>query len=150
VRIRSVLSHSTQALIEGAIISLLVVGLMAGTAFAAKGGGKPGGTTGSSGTVSLVLMNGDTSAQFGHQVTFNIATTATTMPYVHLKCYQSGSLVLEAWHGFFPTALGNEWFYLGPSPAWQSGAATCTANLEKSTSRGGWSVLGSTNFAVGA
>jgi hypothetical protein len=38
VRIRSVFSHSTQAIAEGALISLLVVGLMAGTAFAASGG----------------------------------------------------------------------------------------------------------------
>jgi hypothetical protein len=47
VRIRSVFSHSAQAIAEGALISLLVVGLMAGTAFAGKGGsGKPigGGT----------------------------------------------------------------------------------------------------------
>lgn len=36
MRIRSVFSHSAQAIAEGALISLLVVGLMAGTAFAAK------------------------------------------------------------------------------------------------------------------
>ena len=52
MRIRSVFSHSVQAVVEGALISLLVVGLMAGTAFAAKGGGgghgKPGGGTGMS------------------------------------------------------------------------------------------------------
>jgi len=58
VRIRSVFSHSVQAVVEGALISLLVVGLMAGTAFAAKGGGgghgKPGGG-GSAGTATLVI-----------------------------------------------------------------------------------------------
>jgi hypothetical protein len=57
VRIRSVFSHSAQAIAEGALISLLVVGLMAGTAFAAKGGagGKPGGGGGtpSSATVAV-------------------------------------------------------------------------------------------------
>ena len=41
MRIRSVLKHSAQALAEGALISILVVGLIAGTAFAARGGGKP-------------------------------------------------------------------------------------------------------------
>jgi hypothetical protein len=50
VRIRSVFSHSLQAVVEGALISLLVVGLMAGSAFAAKGGNgghhKPGPVTG--------------------------------------------------------------------------------------------------------
>jgi hypothetical protein len=44
VRIRSVLSHSTQALVEGALVSLLVVGLMAGTAFAAKPTQSSGGS----------------------------------------------------------------------------------------------------------
>ena len=62
MRIRSVFSHSAQAIAEGALISLLVVGLMAGTAFAAKptagtgggGHGKPGGG-GSGGTATLVI-----------------------------------------------------------------------------------------------
>jgi hypothetical protein len=49
VRIRSVLSHSAQAVAEGALISLLVVGLMAGTAFAAK----PGSATGSAAALSI-------------------------------------------------------------------------------------------------
>jgi hypothetical protein len=46
MRIRSVLKHSAQAIAEGSLIALLVVGLMAGSVFAAKGGhggGKPGG-----------------------------------------------------------------------------------------------------------
>lgn len=48
MRIRSVFSHTAQALAEGALIALIVVGLVAGSAFAARGGGgKPsgGGTT---------------------------------------------------------------------------------------------------------
>ena len=60
VRIRSVLSHSTQAVVEGALISLLVVGLMAGTAFAAKptagtGGHGHKGGGGTTGTATLVV-----------------------------------------------------------------------------------------------
>jgi hypothetical protein len=56
VRIRSVFAHSAQAVVEGALVSLLVVALMAGTAFAAKpaagtGGHKGGGGTGSSATL---------------------------------------------------------------------------------------------------
>ena len=50
MRIRSVLSHSAQVVVEGALISLLVVGLMAGTAFAARGGGGGHKTTGPVGT----------------------------------------------------------------------------------------------------
>jgi hypothetical protein len=44
MRIRSVLKHSAQALAEGALISILVVGVIAGTAVAARGGGKPSAT----------------------------------------------------------------------------------------------------------
>ncbi len=155
MRIRSVLTHSAQAVAEGTLIAMLAVGLMAGTAFAAKGGqGAAGGThhggggTTGSGTISLALMNGATEAHFGNQVTFNIATTDTAYPFVHLTCTKNGSKVLEGWQGFFPTALGNQWFYLGPTPSWASGAADCTANLEKSTTKGGWTVLASTSFHV--
>jgi len=49
MRLRSIFSHSVQAIAEGALISLLVVGLIAGTAFAAKpasnGSHKGGGGT---------------------------------------------------------------------------------------------------------
>ena len=145
MRIRSVLSHSTQALIEGALISLLVVGLMAGTAFAGKGGGHT--TTGGGGTISLALMDGATVAVYGARAGFTVATTATPYPYVHLMCSQNGSLVAEGRTGFFPTAIGNEWFYLGPTPNWQGGAADCTAKLEKYSNKG-WSVLATTSFSV--
>jgi len=57
VRIRSVLSHSTQAIAEGALISLLVVGLMAGTAFAGKGHGGTGGTACTPGTPGVTGQN---------------------------------------------------------------------------------------------
>ena len=52
MRIRSVFHHTAQALAEGALIALIVVGLVAGSAFAAKGGGgggKPGGSGGTTG-----------------------------------------------------------------------------------------------------
>jgi hypothetical protein len=143
VRIRSVFKHSTQALIEGALLSLLVVGLMAGTAFA----GKPGGSTGGSATISPIWMDGGTEAHFGAQVGFTVATSATPYPYVHLKCSQNGLLVAEGRTGFFPTAIGNEWFYLGPTGNWTGGAADCVATVEKYASKG-WSVLGSTSFHV--
>jgi hypothetical protein len=46
MRIKSIFTHSAQAIAEGALISLLVVGLIAGTAFAAKptGGSSAAGT----------------------------------------------------------------------------------------------------------
>ena len=155
MRIRSVLKHAAQALAEGSLIALLVVGLMAGSVFAARpsggggGGGKPGGggTTGGGGAISLALMDGATEAHFGGRAGFTISTS-TAYPYVHLMCRQNGLLVAEGRTGFFPTAIGNEWFYLGPTPNWQGGAADCTANLEKYGSKGGWTVLGSTTFHV--
>jgi hypothetical protein len=145
VRIRRITSHSLQALAEASLIAMLVVGLMAGSAFAAKGGGKPSAGTG---TVSLSVMDGATEAHFGARVTFDVATTATAYPYVHLMCYANGSLVGEGRQGFFSNALGNEWFILGPTDNWSAGAADCTAKLEKATNKGGWSVLGSTTFHV--
>lgn len=47
MRMRSVFSHTAQAVAESAMIALLVIGLAAGTTFAAKGGG--GGTGGGGG-----------------------------------------------------------------------------------------------------
>ena len=54
MRIRSVLTHSTQAVLEGALIATMVVGLIAGTAFAARGGG--GGHHGGGGTTSSATV----------------------------------------------------------------------------------------------
>jgi hypothetical protein len=143
MRIRSIFSHSAQAIAEGALVALLVVGLMAGTAFA----GRPGSTTTGGGTINLALMDGATQAYYGARAGFTVSTTATPYPYVHLMCSQNGSLVAEGRTGFFPTAIGNEWFYLGPTPNWQGGAADCTAKLEKYSNKG-WSVLGTTTFSV--
>jgi hypothetical protein len=146
--VRSLTSRVAGAATEGALISLLVIGLIAVPAFAAKGGGggKPTGDTAGSGTIAAVFMDGATEGHYGARVTFDLSTSATPYPYVHIMCYQ-GSLVAEGRTGFFPTAMGDEWFYLGPTPNWQGGEAECTAKLEK-YSRKGWSVLASTSFHV--
>ena len=149
-RARAFLSHSALALAEAGLIALLVVCLVAGTALAARGGnggggGKPSG--GGTGTLTMVPMDGATEAHFGARVTFTLSTTATDKPFVHLRCYQGGALVGEGRQGFFEGALGNQWFVLGPTPAWPSGAADCTAALEMYTNKG-WSLLGTTSFHV--
>jgi hypothetical protein len=155
MRMRSVLKHSTGAVLEGALIALLVVGLLAGTSLAAKGGNSGGGkgghgsTTGG-GTIALhhplvVDNNGNGAPNWNDVVSFDIATTATTSPYVHLMCYQNGTMVAQGWDGYFSGALGGRTFGLA-APSWTGGAATCKANLETSTG----SVLGSTSFDVGA
>jgi hypothetical protein len=115
-------------------------------AFAGKGaGGASGGKHGAgSGTISLVLLNStDGLAHYGQQVTFNISTTATTQPYVHLVCSQNGAMVAEGWAGYFDGALGGRDFTLS-SPSWTGGDADCTAYLTKPDK----SVLASTSFHV--
>jgi len=138
------------------LVSVVVLALafvMAAPAFAAKGGqGKGGGKgkPGNGGTIELVQYDTDGVASFQEKITFTVSTTATDRPWVHLTCNQGGTPVLEDRQGFFPTALGDEWFYLGPTPAWQGGDATCTAFLEKykTKGKGGWEQLASTTFPV--
>ena len=118
-----------------AAVTILVLALVP-VAFGGRGGngggGKPGGggTTGGTGTISLVLLNStDGLAHFGQKVTFDVSTTATTQPWVTLKCYQNGTLVGQQSNGIFATSLSKT-FTLGPTPLWPSGAANCTATLE--------------------
>jgi hypothetical protein len=113
---------------------------------AAKGNPHTGGG-GTNGSISLVLLNStDGLAHWGQSVTFTVSTTATAYPYVDLSCYQNGTLVAHGMQGFFPTALGNQWFVL-QSTAWQGGDADCTATIEQYT-RKGWAPLASTSFHV--
>jgi hypothetical protein len=157
VRIRSVFSHSAQAIAEGALISLLVVGLMAGTAFAGKpaagtGGHKGGGGSGG-GTLAVVLVtdvNGNGMINWGDSVTYTVSTTATVYPYVSTQCTQNGVLVLSDSAGYFPS-------YAWPAAQvirlatdrWTGGAASCTARLY-SMDTGSQTILNTITFAVGA
>jgi hypothetical protein len=119
-----------------------VVLMLVPPALAGRGGGDAGGS------LSLVLLNStDGLPHYGQQVTFNVSTTATDSPYVNLRCYQNGVFVGEAWRGFFPTSLTGQTFTLGGSTLWQSGAADCTAYLDKYTKRG-WQQLAAISFHV--
>ena len=111
-----------------AIVFGLVGGLIGWAAFAAPhhGGGGSGG-----GTISLVMetdKNSDGLPNYNDVVTFNVATTSTTMPWVTLKCTQNGTLVYQGSNGIFSTSL-NQNFTLA-SNSWTSGAADCTAWLQ--------------------
>jgi hypothetical protein len=154
MRIRSVLTHSGEALFEGLLVALMVVVLMAGTAFAAKGGGggghgKPsGGSTGGTGTISLVTPpvvdnNGNGTPNWHDTVRFNVQTTSTTQPYVTLYCYQNGVMVAGGTEGYFAGALDDGNFALY-APNWMGGAADCTAKLQTPS----LSTLASTSFHV--
>jgi hypothetical protein len=154
MRIGSVLKHSGQAVLEGALIALLVVGLMAGTAFAAKpaagtSGHKGGGTT-SGGVISAPVMVTDTGTpglSAGDTITFSVSTAATTTPWVNLVCYQNGVLVYNGWKGFWVGSIDPTWNFGLASTAWQGGAADCTANLDMNTKQG-MTQLSSTSFHV--
>jgi hypothetical protein len=117
----------------------------------------PGGKNASQSSISLVTSTSAFTAaatdgpSYGDSVTFAVSTTATAQPFVHLKCFQNGSLVLESWQAWFEGGLGDRSFTLGGSPAWQSGDADCTAYLENWDSYSKnrrISVLASTSFHV--
>jgi hypothetical protein len=116
-----------------ALLMTLLLGLT-GHAFAAKndhGGGKKGGGSTSGGTLTLVLLNGDTAPHYGGQVTFDVSTTATDMPSVKVNCSQGqNNLVYTSSAGFYPSY---PWPWLQDftlkSQAWTGGAADCTAEL---------------------
>jgi hypothetical protein len=149
VRIRAVLTHSAQAIAEGALISVLVVGLMAGTAFAAKGA--PHQKTGGNGSIALAFplvvdLNSNGTPNYGDTVTFNISTTATTQPFVNLVC--AGGLYV-GWRGYFTGSLDTTWNFSLGSGGWTGGATDCTAWLGMYTKQG-FQRLASTSFHVDA
>jgi hypothetical protein len=144
VRIRSVLSHSTQAVVEGALISLLVVGLMAGTAFAGKGGGahtKPGGSTGSIAVTMVVDNNGNGAPNWGDRITYDVSKVGVQNPFITTTCVQNGVHVLTTYAGFYPGYLwpGAQTITLSEE-LWTGGAASCTAVVSSSTVKLAFSV----------
>ena len=152
MRIKSLINHSAQAVAEGALVALIVVGLVAGTALAGKGGGggKPSG--GGGGSVALVMLSdrgGDGGPNWGDAVTFTVSTTATTRPFVHLSCYQGEALVYTFQAGFFDSYPWSTTYSLG-SQSWTGGAANCTAVLQYVASSGKTVKLSTLSFAAGA
>ena len=132
MRIRSVANHSIQALVEGALVSLLVVGLMAGTAFAGKPGG--GGTT-SAFRVDDGVFAGTTTAHRG----------ASGAVWAHAKCYQGGTIVFEQWRMYVD---GLATLSLGPTPKWSAGSANCTAEEGYYVRTTRWRQSGTSTFNV--
>ena len=94
------------------------------------GGGKPPKPPTGGGTISapILLDSTDGLAHWGQRVTFTVYTNATTEPWVHLKCYQNGTLVSQGSEGFFTRSIDDGIFSLY-SPAWTGGDADCTATL---------------------
>ena len=131
-------------------VAFVVVLAFAGTAFA----GKVSGSSSIAGPFLVAapsaspLTASSTAAQFGDTITFSVSTSETSNPFVNLNCYQNGVLVMNSWSAFFPGGA-NQNFGLY-SPSWQSGAASCTADLGMQTSNGRWKVLASNSFDVSA
>lgn len=128
MRLRSVLTNSATVLAQGALVALLVVGLMASTVFAGRGGNGGGGKPSSGGgSIALVVMDADGVANHGDNVTFNV-TTSATRPFVALNCYQGGVWVYSNSVGYFADYPWDQWFTLA-SMTWTGGSADCTAKL---------------------
>ena len=118
-------------------------------AFAGKGS-KPssGGSSTITGPVMVVDNNGDGLANWGDIVTFNISTTATAQPFIHLVCSGNG-IGYDSWKGVFAGSLDTNWNFVLGSGGWTSGAADCTASLGMYTKQG-FKQLTSTTFHVDA
>ena len=96
--------------------------------------GKPVGGSG-----AVVVPNGT----FTERVT---ATASAAYYWVHARCSQGGVVVYEQWvktdgarHGVIT---------LGPTPMWQSGAASCWAEDGRWSSNGRWRQSTTTTFSV--
>lgn len=152
MRMKSVLTRSAQAVAEGSLIALLVVGLMAGSVFAApggKGGGKPGGG-GSTASLSVIMVN-DANANgqpnYMDGITFNVVRTSAQQ-FVGLRCYQGSNFVYDSYVGYFDGAWFGDHFTLG-SMYWNPElSASCTARLFTYSNRGTERVSATTTFAV--
>jgi hypothetical protein len=148
MRIGSVLTHAGEALLEGLLIAIIVVGLIAGTAFAAKPTGGQTSSTTFTGPSMTYDANGNQSPNYMDSITFNVSTTATSQPQVGLRCYQGATFVEDAYVSYFDSWLSPTDFTLG-STYWNPTLdANCTARLFYYDKRAREHVLATLAFAV--
>lgn len=129
---------------EAALITLLMFGLIAGTALGARGsGGKA-----AAGTIALVLLDGgDTTANYRERAAFDVQTSASR-PFVGVRCWQNGGMVLDGYTGYFDDYMFDPWVTLG-SPYWDAASpASCTARLFTYDKRGNQKVIATVDFPV--
>lgn len=132
-------------------LALVVTLVAVPAALAGKGGGRNGGSSSSStitGPLMVVDNNGNGLPNWEDTVTFNVSTTATAQPYVHLVCSGNG-VGYNSWKGVFAGSLDSNWNFVLGSGGWTSGAADCTAWLGMYTKQG-FKALASTSFHVNA
>jgi hypothetical protein len=122
--------------------------VFAGTAFAGKASSSsitgPYVVT----TSSAPVATSTTAPQFGDTVTFNISTTQTGNPFVHLVCSGTAEnpVGYDSWAAFWPSAGS----FVLSSGGWTGGAADCTAKLVMYVNSNKVKVLASTSFHVDA
>lgn len=148
MRMKTVLTHALQAIAEGSLIALLIVGLMAGSVFAGKGGGKPSGG-GASMTVQVVRdANANGLPNRGDQVHFSF-TTSYSRPVVSLQCSQGGYVVYgDSRPYYWPNIWDDPGNFTLSSMSWTSGAADCRADAKATTSNGRTVTIATLNFHV--
>ena len=129
------------------LCALMAIALpaMAARGGAGAGNGGGGGTAGG-GTVSI---NEPAPYHFGQTITFTVSAPGVAQPYVLNQCRQNGTVVSSELHGIFDGYIFGQWFTLGPTGMWTSGAADCTAQLMNYSGRKP-AVLASTSFHVSA
>ena len=142
-------THTLMALAEASLIALLVVGLIAGTAFAGRGGGKGGGGGSTSIAWRMVTdRDGNGAPNWNEIITFDFSTSVDR-PTISLTCSQGGVVVYgDSRPMYWPNALDDPGNFTLSSMSWTGGDASCTATL-KALIRNKVSSLGSKTFAVG-
>jgi hypothetical protein len=139
------------AIAEGGLIAALVVGLMAGTAFAGKGGGTSATPWIALGSVDGTTMAAAVQPALGSSVRFAAGYSKNTKnPWVSLMCYQDGKLVYgeggKVDHTFVLGGASSDWLRAG-------GAASCRAELGDLYWKGGheyYNYLADTSFDAAA
>jgi hypothetical protein len=144
-------SHGMMTLVRASLVAMLLVALVAGTAFAAKGGGSSKPPSGGSGSTIAVAMTTDANANgtpnWGDQVRFAISTSELR-PIVNLTCSVGGVVVgSDSKPYYWPNAFDDPGDFTLESQAWSGGPADCRADLKAQT-RKGTVTLATTTFHV--
>lgn len=137
-----------------AILALLAAAALAVTSAASAA--KPGTGSGGKKSTSTITIASATvqsfgapiALKYGSNVWFTVQTSETSWPWVDAKCFQSGKLVYEQWHGEYAGYYTDPMFTLGPTELWTGGAASCTADLVAFDNAGNARVLATTAFDV--
>jgi hypothetical protein len=148
-----ILRHSAGAILEGGLIAVIAIGLVAGSALAAKptaggstGGSKHGGGGTTTGSISVVMVTDNDhngAANWNDQVTYDVSKVGVQNPFITTTCTQNGSNVLTTYAGYYPGYIwsGAQTISLS-TELWTSGSASCKAVVQNTSI-----VL---NYSVGA